>query len=86
MGIVDSKTFKSGDGVAVSLPDAIAFAPDTRVTIERHGDTLTIRPAVDPVPEKSSPRDLVAALRALPTSDDGATHESIEFPERPGLY
>jgi antitoxin VapB len=47
MGVVASKTFKSGNSIAVRLPKTIAFPADTPVTIERHGDTLTIRPAID---------------------------------------
>ena len=85
MGIVDSKTFKSGNSVAVRLPKEVAFAPDIRVTIERTGDVLTIRPAVDPAAEKRKLLELIAELEALPKPDTIETREPIEFPERPGL-
>lgn len=35
MGIVDSETFTIGNGVALRLPEEVAFAPNARVTIER---------------------------------------------------
>lgn len=86
MGIVDSKTFKSGNSIAVRLPKEVAFAPDTRVTIERNGDVLTIRPAVNPAEEKRKLRDLVATLRAIGRAGEIGEREPIEFPDRPGLY
>lgn len=85
MGIVDSKTFKSGNSVAVRLPKEVAFAPDTRVTIERKGDVLTIRPAFDPAEEKRKLDALVATLKALPRPPEVEIREPIEFPERNGL-
>jgi antitoxin VapB len=86
MGIVDSKTFKSGNSIAVRLPKEVAFAPDTRVTIERKGDVLTIRPVIDAAAEKRKLLDLVAKLRALPAPGEIEKREPIEFPDRPGLY
>jgi len=86
MGIVDSKTFKSGNSIAVRLPKEIAFAADTRVTIERNGDVITIRPAADAAKEKKRLLDLVALLEALPVPGEPEEREPIEFPDRPGLY
>ena len=86
MGVVDSKTFKSGNSVAVRLPKAVAFAPDIAVTIERNGDVLTIRPAHDPAAEKRKMADLVAALRAIGPPEDGVQpRDPFEAPDRPGL-
>ncbi len=70
MKVVNSKTFKSGNSVAVRLPKEIAFAPDMNVTVERNGDVLTIRPAIDPVEEKRKVLELVASLRALGPIDE----------------
>jgi antitoxin VapB len=86
MGVVDSKTFKSGNSVAVRLPKEVAFAPDTRVTIERNGDVITIRPALDPTEERRKLRALVATLRAIGRAGEVGEREPIEFPDRPGLY
>lgn len=85
MNAVTSKTFKSGNSIAVRLPKEIAFAPDTQVVIERKGDVLTIRPAVDPAEEKRRLAEFIAALRALPKPSEVETREPIEFPDRPGL-
>jgi antitoxin VapB len=85
MNAVTSKTFKSGNSIAVRLPKEIAFAPDTQVVIERKGDVLTIRPAVDPVEEKRKLLALVEALRAIGPPGEIEKREPIEFPDRPGL-
>ena len=86
MGIVGSKTFKSGNSVAVRLPREIAFAPDIRVTIERNGDVLTIRPLHDPAEEKRKLMELLADLAAIGQPDDGVQpRDPFEFPDRPGL-
>ncbi|MES2441893.1 MAG: hypothetical protein V4574_03620 [Pseudomonadota bacterium] len=44
MIVVQSETFESDGEVALRLPDEIAFPSDIAVTIERKGDTITIRP------------------------------------------
>ena len=86
MGIVDSKTFKSGNSVAVRLPKEVAFAPDIHVTIERRGDVLTIRPAHDPAEALARNQRLVAKLRAIGPADEVEPYDStLTGPERPGL-
>jgi len=85
MNAVNSKTFKSGNSVAVRLPKEIAFAPDTNVVIERKGDVLTIRPAVDAAEEKRKLRDLVASLRALGPIDEVEKRQAPMPPIRKGL-
>lgn len=85
MNAVSSKIFKSGNSLAVRLPKEIAFAPDTQVVIERTGEVITIRPAVDPAEEKRKLLDLVEALRAIGPPEKIQKREPIEFPERPGL-
>ncbi|MES2339142.1 MAG: AbrB/MazE/SpoVT family DNA-binding domain-containing protein [Pseudomonadota bacterium] len=86
MGIVDSKTFKSGNSVAVRLPKDVAFAPDIRVTIERNGDVLTIRPAHDPVAEREAVDQFLADMLAIGAPDDGVQKRPpFEWIDRPGL-
>jgi len=85
MNAVSSKIFKSGNSLAVRLPKEIAFPPDTRVVIERTGEVITIRPAVDPAEEKRKLLELVEALRAIGPPEKFQKREPIEFPERPGL-
>jgi antitoxin VapB len=79
MGIVNSRTFRSGNSEAVRLPKDVAFGEDLDVTIVRSGDVLTIFPA------RRSVADLVASLRKLPRPT-GVEERDIEpIPERPGL-
>ena len=85
MNAVNSKTFKSGNSVAVRLPKEVAFAPNVDVIIERDGDVLTVRPAVDPKEEKRKVDELIQALRALPKPPYIEKREAPEPPERPGL-
>ncbi len=86
MNAVNSKVFKSGNSVAVRLPKAIAFPPDTEVVIERKGDALIVRRARDPVAQKRKVLEFVGALRALGPVGEVEKREPIEFPDRPGLY
>lgn len=76
MMAVTSRTFWTGNGEAVWLPPEVAFGRDTEVTIVRSGDIVTIYPA------KSSPSELVAALRAMPKPAPVEKRESAEIPER----
>lgn len=85
MSAVNSRTFKSGNSIAVRLPKEVALAPGMAVTIERSGDVLTIRPAVDPAEEKRKLRKFIEALSALPKPPEVEKREPIEFPDRPGL-
>lgn len=85
MNAISSKTFKSGNSVALRLPKEIGFAPGMEVVIERSGDVLTIRPAIDPAEEKRKLAEFIAALRALPKPPEVQKREPIEFPDRPGL-
>ena len=80
MGVVDSKTFRSGNSEAVRLPREVAYGRDTEVTIVRSGDILTIFPK-----RSQSPAEMVARLRALGDALPPEIREPIEFPERDGL-
>ncbi|HEX8366141.1 MAG TPA: AbrB/MazE/SpoVT family DNA-binding domain-containing protein [Allosphingosinicella sp.] len=85
MGVHETKTFKSGNSVALRLPKALAIGPDERMVIEQKGDVFTIRRLKDPAEEKRKLLELVEALRALPRPDEVEKREPIEFPHRPGL-
>jgi antitoxin VapB len=84
MGVVDSSTFKNGDTVAVRLPKEVAFAPDIRVTIERQGDVLTIRPVDEAAEQRARVLRLAEQLRALGPIEV-ERREDFDGPERPGL-
>lgn len=85
MNAVSSKTFKCGNSIAVRLPKEIAFAPGLEVVIERKGDTLTIRPAVDPAEDKRRLLEMIEALKAIGPPGEIEKREPIYFPRRRGL-
>lgn len=90
MGAIETKIFKSGNSVAVRLPKELGLEVDTRVTIERSGRGITIRPVIDPAQERLALRDLVDTIRAIWNEAGGPPEtdkrEPIDFPDRPGLY
>lgn len=86
MGVIKTKTFKSGNSVAVRLPKGLGFEADMPVTIEQVGQELRIKAALDPAEEKRKLRELVEALLAMPGPGEIEKRVPIEFPDRPGLY
>jgi antitoxin VapB len=85
MNAVNSKTFRSGNSIALRLPRALGIAADIEMRIEQEGEALVVRPARSPAAEKAKLRRLIEALDALPAPGEIAKREPIEFPERPGL-
>lgn len=86
MSVIETRTFISGNSVALRLPKSLGIAADVAMRIERSGNVLTIVPVLDPIEEKRKVLELVAALRAIgPPTDGTQEREPIEFPERPGL-
>lgn len=85
MGAIETKTFKSGNSVAVRLPKELGLASDVTVTLEKVGDTIRIKPVEGTQDGKLRVARLVAALRAIGPVDETGEREPIEFPERPGL-
>ena len=79
MPTVNSRTFKSGNSVAVRLPKEVAFPEGVEVTIVRSGDVMTI------YPRRGAVKDLIARLRELPTPGEIETRDPDIFPDRPGL-
>lgn len=85
MNAVSSRTFRSGNSVALRLPRALGIEADVEMRIEKEGNTLLVRPARDAAAERAKVARLVAALQALPAPDEIQRREPIEFPDRPGL-
>ena len=86
MGAHETRTFKSGNSVALRLPKGLAIGPDVRMVIEQNGDVLTVRRLLDPAEEKRKVLELLAALAAIGRPDDGVQpRPDFEAPERPGL-
>jgi antitoxin VapB len=85
MGKIETRTFKSGNSVAVRLPKELGFASDTAVTLEKVGDTISIRAVDDAADGKARVARLIAALEAIGPVGEIQKREPIEFPERRGL-
>ena len=86
MGVHQTKTFMSGNSVAVRLPRDLGFAADQRVTIERNGDEVTIRPVDGREEAKRRLKALCDDLRAMGPMPGGVQErDPFEFPDRPGL-
>lgn len=88
MGNRKTKTFKSGNSVALRLPKRLAIGPDERMVIEQHGDTLTVRRAVDSAEAKRELLRMFADMDAIGRPGEMQDRESIriKFPDRAGLY
>lgn len=83
---IPTKTFKSGNSVAVRLPKGLGVAPDTAMEIIRQGGDLLLRRVVDPAHEKARITEMVRRLREIgPVGEIEARDKDI-FPDRPGLY
>ncbi len=86
MGLHETRTFKSGNSVALRLPKGLGVPADERMVIEQNGDVLTVRRAVNPAEEKRKLMQLLADLEAIGRPDDGVqARPDFEAPERPGL-
>jgi len=86
MGVIETRTFKSGNSVALRLPKELGIPANMPVVLERDGDTITIRPADDPEEGKRRLAAMIAELRAIGPIEPVGQREPIEFPDRPGLY
>ena len=71
MGAIETKTFRSGNSVALRLPKALGIGPDQTLLIDQNGSVLTIRPVHDIEEERRKVRALFDALAAIGTPSDG---------------
>ena len=85
MGAHETKTFKSGNSVALRLPKSLAIGPNEKMIIEQNGDVLTVRRATDPARAKREWLAFLDELAALPKPPEVEQREPIEFPDRAGL-
>lgn len=90
MGAIETRTFKSGNSVAVRLPKELGIPAGTRLKIERTANGITIQPTTDADEEKRELLEMLAEIRQIWMKAGGPPkpqpRESIEFPDRPGLY
>jgi len=85
MSVHETRTFKSGNSVALRLPKSLAIGPDERMVIEQTGDVLTVRRLKDPAEEKRKVAELIASLRALPKPPHVEKRQAPIPPVRRGL-
>lgn len=83
---VHTRTFKSGNSVAVRLPKGFAIPEGVEVELDKSGDVVTLRLTRDPAEVKSRMRKLIEELEAIGPIGEIEEREPIEFPDRPGLY
>lgn len=88
MGVHQTKTFMSGNSVAVRLPKELDIKPGTPVRIERQGSQIIIRPEAEEDPEEArrALQQLVDDLRAIGRPGIIEERDPDIFPDRPGLY
>jgi len=83
---VHTRTFKSGNSVAVRLPKGFAIPEGAEVELDKTGDVVTIRLTRDAAEVRKRMRTLIEELEAIGPIGEVEKREPIEFPDRPGLY
>ena len=83
---VHTRTFKSGNSVAVRLPKDFAFPAGAEVALERRGREVVMRRMSDPVETRARMAKLADLLDALGPIGETEARDPDFFPDRPGLY
>ena len=65
MGAIETRTFRSGNSVAVRLLKSFGLSAGTMVTMAQVGDMVMVKPAIDADAEKAKVSELVRRLRAI---------------------
>jgi antitoxin VapB len=81
-----TRTFKSGNSVAVRLPRDLGFPAGAEVALERRRREVVIRRVTDPAAEKAKLRKLIEMLDAIGPVGEIEERDPDIFPDRPGLY
>lgn len=75
-----TRAFKSGNSQAIRIPAELAYDEvGVDLSICRSGDVITI------FPKRTSLREAVASLRAIPNPTEIEVRVPIELPDRDGL-
>lgn len=83
---VHTRTFKSGNSVAVRLPKGFAIPADSEVELSKTGDTVTIKLTRDREEVRRQLEQLTADLKAIGAPPgDVQKRDPFDFPDRPGL-
>ena len=82
----NSRTFKSGNSVAVRLPKGFAIPAGAEVQLDKTGDTVTIKLKQNTAEAQRRMRKLTADLAAIGAPADGVQQrDPFDWPDRPGL-
>jgi antitoxin VapB len=82
---VHTRTFKSGNSIAVRLPKGFAIPEGVEVELDKSGDVVTLRLTRDPAEEKARLLKMLDKLAKMPKPPQVEKREPIVFPERRGL-
>jgi len=82
MNAIVTKTYKSGNSVAVRLPRDLGFEAGTEVRLERRGNEVVI---TDAGAETSRFQAMLKRLADMPKPGEAEVREPFEYPDRPGL-
>jgi antitoxin VapB len=82
---IHTRTFKSGNSVAVRLPKGFAIPEGTEVELDKTGDVVTIRLTRDAAAERKRMLKWLDELKAMPKPPEIEKREPIVFPKRRGL-
>jgi antitoxin VapB len=83
--LVQTRTFKSGNSVAVRLPKGFAVPAGTEVEMEKSGDSVTMRVLHGGDDARRQLRELLADLEAIGRPADGVqARPGFEAPDRAG--
>ena len=82
MSEIDTRSFKSGNSVAVRFPRGLGLPADVPIRITREGDSYRVTPQVDLMENKRRLAAMIAALKALPPGGEFGERAVIEVPER----
>ena len=80
---VHTRTFKSGNSVAVRLPKGFAVPPGAEVELDKAGDAVTLRIKQDPAEAQRRMRETFAAMDAIGAPPGGVQkRDPFDFPPR----
>ena len=83
---VQTRTFKSGNSVAVRLPKGFAIPADVQVELDRIGDTVTLRITQNTAEAQRLMRETWNKMEAIGAPAGGVQkRDPFEFPDRAGL-
>lgn len=84
---VHTRSFKSGNSVAVRLPKGFAIPAGAELELDKTGDTVTIRVTCDTAEAQRRMRATFEAMLAIGAPPGGVQkRDPFEFPDRKGLF